>query len=65
MAIVLRQGESLDSALRRFKKEVMRSGTLQELRKREYYVAPSAKRRLKHEAAMKRAKKKQAQVKSY
>lgn len=51
MAIIVKKGESLDSALRRFKKEVVKNGTLQELRKREYYVAPSAKRRLKHEAA--------------
>ena len=51
MAIIVKKGESLDSALRRFKKGVVKNGTLQELRKREYYVAPSAKRRLKHEAA--------------
>jgi small subunit ribosomal protein S21 len=65
MAIIVKKDESIDSALRRFKKEQLKAGTLQELRKREYYVAPSAKRRLKHEAAMKRAKKKQAKVKLY
>ena len=65
MAIILKKDETIDSALRRFKKEMLKSGTLQELRKREYYLAPSAKRRLKHEAAMKRAKKKQAKVKLY
>ena len=65
MAIIVKKDESVDSALRRFKKEMMKSGTLQELRKREYYVAPSAKRRIKHEAAVKRAKKKQAKVKLY
>ena len=65
MATIVKKGESLDSALRRFKKEVVKNGTLQELRKREYYVAPSAKRRLKHEAAIKRAKKNQAKVKLY
>lgn len=57
MAIILRKDESLDSALRRFKKEMVKSGTLVELRKREYYVAPSQKRRLKADAARKRAKK--------
>ena len=56
MAVILKKDESIDSALRRFKKEMVKSGTLQELRKREYYVAASAKRRLMHEAAMKRAK---------
>ena len=65
MAIIVRKEENIDSALRRFKKELVKSGTLQELRKREYYVAPSEKRRLKHEAAMKRAKKKQEKVKLY
>ena len=65
MAIIVKKDESIDSALRRFKKEVAKNGTLQELRKREYYLAPSAKRRAKHEAAMKRAKKKQAKIKLY
>ena len=65
MAIILKKDESIDNALRRFKKETIKCGTLQELRKREYYIAPSAKRRLKHEAAMKRSKKKQAKVKLY
>ena len=59
MSIIVKKDESIDSALRRFKKEMVKSDTLQELRKREYYIAPSAKRRLKHEAAMKRSKKKQ------
>lgn len=59
MAIILKKDESIDNALRRFKKETIKCGTLQELRKREYYIAPSAKRKLKHEAAMKRSKKKQ------
>lgn len=65
MAIIIKKDESIDNALRRFKKEIIKCGTLQELRKREYYIAPSAKRRLKHEAAMKRSKKKQAKVKLY
>lgn len=65
MAIIVKKDESIDSALRRFKKEQIKAGTIQEIRKREYYLAPSAKRRAKHEAAMKRAKKKQAKVKLY
>lgn len=65
MAIILKKDESIDSALRRFKKEMLKSGTLQELRKREYYVAPSAKRRLKHEAAVKRLNKNSSKQKLY
>ena len=59
MSVIVKKDESIDSALRRFKKEMVKSGTLQELCKIEDYIAPSAKRRLKHEAAMKRSKKKQ------
>ena len=33
MAVILKKDESIDSALRRFKKEMVKSGTLQELRK--------------------------------
>lgn len=57
MATYAKKGEPVDSLLKRFKKEVMKSGVTAEIRKREYYVAPSAKRRLKHEAALKRARK--------
>ena len=45
--------ESLDDAQRRFKRQVSRSGTLAEARKREYYVKPGVKRKLKSEAARK------------
>ena len=41
---VVRKNESLDDALRRFKREVSKVGTLTEARKREYYVKPSIKR---------------------
>ncbi len=52
--IKVREGESLDSALRRFKKQTSRDGTLAELRKREHYEKPSVKRKKKSEAARKR-----------
>lgn len=48
------ENESIDDALRRFKRSVSRSGTLQEYRKREFYEKPSVKRKLKSEAARKR-----------
>ncbi len=44
---VVRKNESLDDALRRFKREVSKVGTLTEARKREYYVKPSIKRKQK------------------
>jgi len=52
----IKENESIDSALRRFKRSCAKAGTLSELRKREHYESPSVKRRKKSEAA--RAKKK-------
>ena len=49
---VVRDNESLDDALRRFKRQVSRTGTLQ-ARKREFYVKPGLKRKMKSEAARK------------
>ena len=54
--IVVRKNESLDDALRRFKRSVTKAGTLQEARKREHYEKPSVKRKRKSEAARKRKK---------
>ena len=50
----VKENESLDSALRRFKRQCARSGVLTELRKREHYEKPSVKRKKKSEAARKR-----------
>ena len=50
---VVRENESLDDALRRFKRQVSRTGTLAEARKREFYVKPGLKRKMKSGAARK------------
>ena len=55
--IRVKEGESLDSALRRFKRQCQRSGIQAELRKREAYEKPSVKRKKKSEAARKKARK--------
>ena len=52
--IRVKDNESLDSALRRFKRQCARAGVLNEVRKREHYVKPSVKRKKKSEAARKR-----------
>ena len=57
--------ETVDSMLRRFKKEVLKSEIIKELRGREYYLSPSEKRRRKSAEAQRRARKKQAKVKQY
>lgn len=57
-AIIIRDGESFESALRRFKKQCERTGILSEVKKREYFEKPSVKRKKKVLAAKKRALKK-------
>ena len=47
-------GETIDSALRRFKRQCAKSGVMSEIRKREHYEKPSVKRKKKSEAARKR-----------
>jgi small subunit ribosomal protein S21 len=52
--IRLKDNESLDNALKRFKRQCAKSGVMGELRKREHYDKPSVKRKKKSEAARKR-----------
>ena len=52
--VVVKENESLDSALRRFKRSCAKAGIMQEVRKREAYEKPSVKRKKKAEAARKR-----------
>jgi small subunit ribosomal protein S21 len=49
----VKENESLDSALKRFKRNCAKAGVLSDLRKKEYYQSPSVKRRKKSEAARK------------
>ena len=51
--IRVKENESLDSALRRFKRQA-RDGKIAEVKKREHYEKPSVKRKKKSEAARKR-----------
>jgi len=44
---VVRENETIEDALRRFKRDVSRAGTLAEARKREYYSKPSVEKKLK------------------
>lgn len=57
-AIKVRDGESFESAIRRFKKVCEKSGILTEIRKHEHFEKPSVKRKKKSIAARKREKKK-------
>ena len=53
-SVILKENETLDSALRRFKRSCAKAGIQQEIRKREHYEKPSVKRKKKSEAARKR-----------
>lgn len=55
--VKVKDNESLDNALRRFKKNCAKAGIMQEVRKREHYEKPSVKRKMKSEAARKNNKK--------
>jgi len=59
MAVIrVRDGESFESAVRRFKRSCEKAGILSELRKREHYEKPSIRKKRKQMAARKRALKK-------
>jgi small subunit ribosomal protein S21 len=52
--VIIKDSETLDSALRRFKRNCAKAGIMGEIRKREHYDKPSVKRKKKSEAARKR-----------
>jgi len=45
--VKVREDEPLEEALRRFKHECERNGILKEIKRREFYMAPSVRRKLK------------------
>lgn len=54
-AVRVKENESFENALKRFKKQCEKSGILSEIRKREHYEKPSVKRKRKALAARKKA----------
>ena len=63
--VTVKDNESFESALRRFKKQCEKSGILSEIRKREYYEKPSGKKKKKALAARKRLIKKMRKQQRY
>ncbi|MEI7440125.1 MAG: 30S ribosomal protein S21 [bacterium] len=59
--VKIREGESFESAVRRFKKQCEKAGILTEVRKREHYEKPSVRLKKKSIAAQKRVEKKARQ----
>lgn len=55
--ITVRENESLEDSLKRFKRQVNKAGTLAEARKRKYYIKPGLARKLKEEQARRKRRK--------
>ena len=55
--VPIKENESLESALKRFKRSCAKAGVIAEVKKREHYVSPSLKRKQKSEAARKNKRK--------
>jgi small subunit ribosomal protein S21 len=54
--VIVEEGESIDKALKRFKKECQKSGIPAEIRRREHYEKPSVRKKRKLEAARRKAR---------
>ena len=54
----LQEGESIENALRRFKRKVQTEDIIKEVKRHSFYLKPGAKRRVKEALARKRARKK-------
>ena len=60
--VTIQDGESLESALRRFKRKVQQEDIIKEIKRHSYYLKPGEKKRVKAALARKRNRKKQAKV---
>jgi small subunit ribosomal protein S21 len=56
--IRLHEGESIENALRRFKRKVMQEDIIKEVKKHSFYMKPGEKKRVKQALARKRSRKK-------
>jgi len=57
--VIIQEGETLENALRRFKRKVQQADIIKEIKKHSYYLKPGEKRRAKAALARKRSRKKQ------
>ena len=63
--VVVKDGENVEGALRRFKRKCEKAGILSELKKRQHYEKPSVKRKKKAIAARKKLLKRLSQERRY
>jgi small subunit ribosomal protein S21 len=54
VGIIVQENESIDRALKRFKKKYERSGILKEYKKRTFYLKPSVEKRMNRIKAQRR-----------
>ncbi len=57
VGIIIGENESLDKALKRFKKKYERAGILKEYKKRTFYLKPSVRKKMKTAKAIRRLQK--------
>jgi len=58
--VTLQENETLESALRRFKRKVQQEDIIKEIKKHSYYLKPGEKKRVKAALARKRSRKKRS-----
>ena len=56
--VVLQEGESLENALRRFKRKVQQEDIIKDVKRHSFYLKPGEKKRIKQALARKRLRKK-------
>jgi len=57
--VTIQEGESLENALRRFKRKVQQEDIIKEIKKHSFYMKPGERRRAKEALSRKRLRKKQ------
>ena len=54
--VVVQDGESIDKALKRFKKKYEKSGVLKEFRRRQFFVKPSVEKKMDKDRAVRKTR---------
>jgi small subunit ribosomal protein S21 len=62
--VIVNDGESLESALRRFKRKVQQEDIIKDVKKHSFYLKPGEKKRIKQALARKRVRKKMRSMRS-
>jgi small subunit ribosomal protein S21 len=62
--VIVQDGESLESALRRFKRKVQQEDIIKDVKKHSFYLKPGERKRLKQALARKRSRKRARQIPS-